>query len=98
MDPKSDTKIKLGDFGCAHPITGPNCMRTLCGSPQYVAPELYMHQNGYDERCDLWSVGIVMFVLLGGYAPFEAPTPELPALISDGYFQFHHRVCIDSPL
>jgi len=76
----SDTNIKLADFGCARRITGPKCLRTLCGSPQYVAPEIYQHENGYDERCDLWSAAVVFFVLLGGYAPFEGtdkgPSPD----------------------
>ena len=47
-----------------------------------------MHEGGYDEKCDIWSAGIVIFVILGGYAPFEAPTMELPALICEGYLCF----------
>lgn len=88
-DHADDTKVKLGDFGCAHRITGSNCLRTLCGSPQYVAPELYMHEDGYDERCDLWSAGVVIYVILGGYAPFDTPTAELPEAICEGFFEFH---------
>jgi serine/threonine protein kinase len=84
-----DTKIKLGDFGCSHRITGPYCLKTLCGSPQYVAPEVYIHENGYDERCDLWSVGVCIYVFLGGYAPFEGSAYELPEMICDGHYDFH---------
>lgn len=62
----------------------------MCGSPQYVAPEIYQHVYGYDERCDLWSTGIVIFVILGGYAPFEAPSGELPGLICEGRFKFDY--------
>ena len=88
-DPMDDTKIKLADFGCAHPFTpGTKCLRTLCGSPQYAAPELFMHVGGYDEKCDLWSAGIVIFVLLGGYAPFEGPPEDLPRIICEGYVDF----------
>jgi serine/threonine protein kinase len=87
-DCRDVTRIKLADFGCAHLITGEKCLHTLCGSPQYVAPELYTHVDGYDEKCDIWSAGIVIFVILGGYAPFEAPTMELPALICEGYVSF----------
>jgi len=84
-----DTKIKLADFGCAHPfIPGKKSLKSLCGSPQYAAPELYMHENGYDERCDVWSTGVVIFVLLGGYAPFEGSGMELPSIICEGYFSF----------
>lgn len=86
-----DTNIKLGDFGCAHKITGPKCMKTLCGSPQYVAPELYLHEGGYDERCDLWSAGVVIYALLGGYTPFEGEDHELPDMICEGWFRFHAK-------
>lgn len=88
-DVMDDTKIKLGDFGCSHRITGPKCLKTLCGSPQYVAPEVYIHEDGYDERCDLWSVGVCIYVFLGGYAPFEGSAYELPEMICQGTFDFH---------
>lgn len=89
-NPTDDTKIKLGDFGCAKRITGQKCLHTLCGSPQYVAPELYLSNDaGYDERCDLWSAGVVIYILLGGYAPFEAPNEDLPEVICEGFFEFH---------
>ena len=88
-DTMDDTKIKLGDFGCSRPfIPGKKCLTTLCGSPQYAAPELYMHEGGYDERCDIWSIGVVIFVLLGGYAPFEGSNVELPGIICEGYYDF----------
>lgn len=88
-DRTDDTKIKLADFGCAHPfVPGKKSLKSLCGSPQYAAPELFMHENGYDERCDIWSIGVVIFVLLGGYAPFEGQPMELPGIICEGYFNF----------
>jgi serine/threonine protein kinase len=90
VDKNDDTKIKLADFGCSHPIDGMNCLHTMCGSPQYVAPEIYQHVYGYDERCDLWSAGIVIFVILGGYAPFEGDEMELPAIICEGNFKFDY--------
>jgi serine/threonine protein kinase len=89
-DTTDDTRIKLADFGCAKRISGTKRLHTLCGSPQYVAPELYLNcEKGYDERCDLWSAGVVIYILLGGYAPFEAPIAELPEVICDGFFEFH---------
>lgn len=84
-----DSKIKLADFGCAHPFTpGETTLRSLCGSPQYAAPELYTHDDGYDERCDIWSTGVVIFAILGGYAPFEGEEHELPRIVCEGYFDF----------
>jgi len=88
-DRMDDTKIKLADFGCSHSFTpGKKCLTTLCGSPQYAAPELYLHDNGYDEKCDLWSAGVVIFVILGGYAPFEGPAMDLPKIVCEGYVDF----------
>mmetsp|Transcript_14396 Transcript_14396/g.16480 ORF Transcript_14396/g.16480 Transcript_14396/m.16480 type:complete len:389 (-) Transcript_14396:47-1213(-) len=88
-DRMDDTKIKLADFGCSHTFTpGKKCLTTLCGSPQYAAPELYLHDNGYDEKCDLWSAGVVIFALLGGYAPFEGSAMDLPRIVCEGYVDF----------
>ncbi|KAG7370948.1 serine/threonine protein kinase [Nitzschia inconspicua] len=90
VDKSDDTKIKLADFGCSHPIDARNCLHTMCGSPQYAAPEIYQHVYGYDERCDLWSAGVVIFVILGGYAPFEGDPAELPSIICEGHFKFDY--------
>ena len=91
------THIKIADFGCAKMITGPKCMKTLCGSPQYVAPELLTHEDGYNELCDMWSCGVVIYVLLGGYAPFDAPECELAELITAGNYEFHEEYWDEIP-
>lgn len=91
------THIKIADFGCAKKITGPKCMKTLCGSPQYVAPELLTHEDGYNELCDMWSCGVVIYVLLGGYAPFDAPECELAELITAGNYEFHEEYWDEIP-
>ena len=90
-DRSDDTKIKLADFGCSCGfIPETKCLRTLCGSTQYAAPELYSHEN-YDEKCDLWSAGVVIFAILGGYAPFEAATHDLPKIVCEGHFNFPRK-------
>ena len=86
---ESDTDIRLADFGCSKLMTGPKCLHTLCGSTCYAAPELYSHQDGYDERCDLWSLGVVMYILLGGYAPFDGEDEDMPDIICAGEYSFH---------
>ena len=76
-----DTSIKLADFGFAKRVNGDLSLSTLCGTAQYVAPEILDFQvDGYDERCDMWSVGVVTYILLGGYAPFEGEPDELAQL------------------
>ena len=87
-----DTSIKIADFGFAKKVTGENSLSTLCGTAQYVAPEILDFQvDGYDERCDMWSVGVVTYILLGGYAPFEGPPDELAQFIIRGDYEFHDK-------
>ena len=75
---------------------GENSLSTLCGTAQYVAPEILDFQvEGYDERCDMWSVGVVTYILLGGYAPFEGPPDELAQFIIRGDYEFHDKYWAD---
>jgi len=87
-----DTSIKIADFGFAKKVPRPNCLRTLCGTAQYVAPEvLELKDTGYDTRADMWSVGVVVYILLGGYAPFEGPVDLLAQAIISGEYEFHPK-------
>lgn len=96
QDENDDTSIKLADFGFAKRVTGENSLSTLCGTAQYVAPEILDFQvEGYDERCDMWSVGVVTYILLGGYAPFEGPPDELAQFIIRGDYEFHDKYWAD---
>ncbi|CAB9522433.1 MAP kinase-activated protein kinase 2 (Fragment) [Seminavis robusta] len=94
--PRADdiTVIKLADFGCAKRWKDPKEMVTLCGSPQYVAPEVVgdarPEGEGYSCQCDLWSVGVVLYIILGGYAPFESEDEhELLDMICTADYEFH---------
>ena len=84
-----DTSIKIADFGFAKKVTKKKCLSTLCGTAAYVAPEvLDLKAKGYDERADMWSIGVVTYILLGGYAPFEGPLEELAVKILKGEYEF----------
>ena len=47
-------------------------MKTTCGTPGYVAPEVISSSGGYGKECDYWSIGVVAFILLSGSPPFYA--------------------------
>jgi serine/threonine protein kinase len=64
--------VKLSDFGFAKKIEKKNGCRTLCGTPGYLAPEILERWPAYDVKCDSWSFGVILFLLLGGYLPFDA--------------------------
>lgn len=78
---KAQTKFKISDFGLSStipPAGSTSLMKTCCGTPEYVAPEVLLNK-GYDERADAWSLGVIMFTLLHGYTPFRLKPVETPA-------------------
>ena len=61
--------VKLIDFGTAKIFIEGNKQKALVGSSYYIAPEVI--KGKYDEECDLWSVGVIMYILLTGTPPFN---------------------------
>lgn len=68
-----DTEVMLSDFGLSKIIGEEQMMQTACGTPYYVAPEV-LAATGYDREVDLWSVGVVTYLLLCGFPPFYGDT------------------------
>ena len=65
-------ELKLGDFGLATTIDFEGeRKRSLCGTPNYIAPEILDGKKGHSFEVDIWSLGIIMYVLLIGKLPFE---------------------------
>ena len=83
-----DSAVKIADFGFAKIVQEPNSLTTQCGTPGYVAPEI-LEGTPYDERADMWSVGVILYILLGGYPPFiESTQRDLFRKIRKGEYEF----------
>lgn len=86
----SQGTLKISDFGLsALPQEGGGLLHTTCGTPNYVAPEVLRHQ-GYDgSAADIWSCGVILYVIMAGYLPFdETDLPTLYNKISTAEFAF----------
>ena len=72
-------EIKLGDFGLAAKLASETERRyTVCGTPNYIAPEVLNQITGHSRPADLWSVGVILYTLLYGEADQALPPSRLP--------------------
>lgn len=67
-----DMKLKLGDFGLATRVDDAERKYTLCGTPNYLAPEILL-KIGHSYQVDVWSLGCIVYTLAVGTPPFETP-------------------------
>jgi hypothetical protein len=82
---EDDTSIKIADFGFAERTDGFISLKTQCGTPGYVAPEILLDQP-YGKAVDMWAIGVIMYVLLGGYPPFRHD--DTPSIVTEDV-EFH---------
>ncbi|XP_078490114.1 serine/threonine-protein kinase SIK3 [Ciona intestinalis] len=66
--------IKIADFGFANYYKGEDLLKTWCGSPPYAAPELFEGKEYIGPKVDVWSLGVVLYVLVCGSLPFDDST------------------------
>ncbi|VDL94099.1 unnamed protein product, partial [Schistocephalus solidus] len=87
-----DAPLKLIDFGFAKEILPGMYLSSPCFTPYYVAPEVFGPSN-YDKRCDIWSLGVITYILLCGYPPFYSQggdplSPGMKTRIRNGQYTF----------
>jgi len=86
---EEDSPIKIIDFGLSrkHDRSTERPMGTVAGTPYYIAPEVLRRK--YDKSCDLWSVGVISYILLCGYPPFYGGSQsEVHAAVKRGRYTF----------
>jgi len=87
-EPLERTQLKIIDFGLACMFRAGSVLSTKAGTPYYVAPQVLV--GAYDHMADLWSCGVIMFVVLCGYPPFYGDTDaDVLAKVRLGNFTFH---------
>jgi carbon catabolite-derepressing protein kinase len=84
----SNLNVKIADFGLSNIMTDGNFLKTSCGSPNYAAPEVISGKLYAGPEVDVWSCGVILYVLLCGRLPFDDEyIPNLFKKIAQGRFQ-----------
>ncbi|KAI3385159.1 hypothetical protein SNEBB_000040 [Seison nebaliae] len=86
------TTVKVTDFGLSKFVDESSMLKTFCGTPNYLAPEILQSKGHgtYSHKVDLWSLGVILFICLVGYPPFseDASSVPLPKQIVTGDYSF----------
>ncbi|XP_009872132.1 PREDICTED: serine/threonine-protein kinase SIK2, partial [Apaloderma vittatum] len=84
----NNMNIKIADFGFGNFYKSGEPLMTWCGSPPYAAPEVFEGQQYEGPQLDIWSMGVVLYVLVCGALPFDGPTlPILRQRVLEGRFR-----------
>jgi serine/threonine protein kinase len=103
-----DSNIKLADFGFSNFFSANDTLNTFCGSPPYAAPEVFEGKRYAGPEIDVWSLGVVLYVLVCGVLPFEGGNLQclrdrvlsgrmrIPYFMSSGEYTLHIHVIVHS--
>jgi calcium-dependent protein kinase len=81
--------LKLIDFGLSKQVKSKK-MNTIVGTPYYIAPEVL--KGKYNVKCDIWSLGVIMYILLSGYLPFGGTgAAEVFEKVQAGEYSFSQK-------
>ena len=88
-DSSPDAEVVIADFGTANFVHDGDLLSTMCGSPMYASPEIFL-RTGHSFPTDIWSMGIITFCILAGYPPFDFANdiPELVDAICHAKYKF----------
>jgi len=90
---KGAMHVKLIDFGFSVPISGQKKLRTFCGTPSFMAPEIVMRKEYDGQMSDVWALGIMLYNLVYGKCPFRGHNEsDLYRCIKKGTFTFPDEV------
>jgi serine/threonine protein kinase len=87
----NNTDVKLVDFGLSGITNKEGVLHSGCGTRGYAAPEL-LQQKPYSSKVDIWSVGVITYIILAGYVPFYDDNEKLLMdKILQCKFEFHEN-------
>jgi len=88
--------VKLADFGFSNYFSREALLSTWCGSPPYAAPELFEGRHYCGPKADIWSLGVVLYVLVCGALPFDGHTLQsLKSRVLAGKFRIPYFMSCD---
>ena len=92
-------ELKIGDFGLATKLEfDGERKRTICGTPNYIAPEILEGRQGHSYEVDIWSLGVILYTMLVGKPPFETQDVQTTyKRIKMNIYTFPESACISDP-
>lgn len=93
-------KLRVGDFGLATKVIyDGERKRTVCGTPNYIAPEILDSKGGHSYEVDFWAIGVILYTLVCGRPPFESSeVKQTYKKIRAGTYQFPDHINLGEPL
>jgi serine/threonine protein kinase len=104
----ANLNVKIADFGFSNQFSPGQRLNTWCGSPPYAAPELFQGKEYNGPEVDIWSLGVVLYVLVCGALPFDGPNLQklrarvltgkfkVPFYMSTGILSFHFSMLFNA--